>query len=83
MDENTDFKSFLKAKKIDPVLFKEAESALYSEWEGLFEQVSPESFSAQKLFLINPIRRKYHLEDKEKEEVSKPKMAARPKFKRP
>ena len=83
MEEITDFKTFLVSKKVDAGKFEKAESDLFNEWKSLFSQVSPASFSAQKLFLINPIRRKYHLKEAEVVVQAKPKMAAKPKFKRP
>lgn len=82
MDETTEFKSFLESKKIDADGLKKAESALYQEWSELFSQVSPASFTSQKLFLINPIRRKYPLSSVVEEVKVKPKMAARAKFKK-
>ncbi|MFY0628283.1 MAG: hypothetical protein JXR07_18450 [Reichenbachiella sp.] len=82
MDTTNDFISYLASKKINAQDFRKAEEKLYKEWEEIFANVNPASFTAQKLFLINPLRRKYLL----KEEIAvqaKPKMAARPKFKKP
>ncbi|AFM05675.1 hypothetical protein Fleli_3346 [Bernardetia litoralis DSM 6794] len=59
-----EFKNFLRSKKISPKLLKEAEKDLFEEWLILFSAVNPKSFVMQKLYLINDIRRKYHL-DKE------------------
>jgi hypothetical protein len=56
-----DFNEYLKSKKIDPVAFRQAEPARWTEWNAIFEQVSPASFTAQKLYLINPVRRKFPL----------------------
>ncbi|EAY28220.1 hypothetical protein [Microscilla marina] len=58
-----DFEEFLKNKKIDENLFKEKEHARWQEWKTLFEQMHPNSFTAQKKFLINDIRRKYLLKE--------------------
>ncbi len=58
-----DFEEFLKNKKIDENLFKEKEQARWKEWKTLFEQMHPNSFTAQKKFLINDIRRKYLLKE--------------------
>lgn len=55
------FEEYLVGKKIDPVLFREGEPALWSSWERDFAQLHPASFTAQKLYLINTLRRKYHL----------------------
>lgn len=56
-----DFIEFLNSKKIDPIRFKELDLNIYNQWQELYTQVHPESFVAQKKFLINPIRRKYPL----------------------
>ncbi len=55
------FEEYLVSKKIDSEAFRVAEPALWNEWNGLFEAMSPASFTAQKLYLINPLRRKYLL----------------------
>ena len=55
------FEEYLTGKKIDPSAFKAGEPAVWEEWNVLFEQISPISFTAQKLYLINPLRRKYLL----------------------
>lgn len=49
------------AKKIDGQRFKQAEPTLYTEWAALFELVHPDSFTVQKKFLLNTIRRQYLL----------------------
>ena len=56
-----DFADYLRVKKIDPHLFQTAEPDRYAEWEKLFAQVSAESFTAQKKFLINDTRRLYRI----------------------
>lgn len=60
MDE---FGDYLTRKKIDPLNFKRNEPQLYEEFKFIFDQVHPDSFTAQKLFLINKIRRKYPFSD--------------------
>ena len=70
-----DFEQYLISKKIDPAAFQQAEPARWHEWKKLFEEMSPNSFTAQKLYLINPIRRKYTL----KPSAEEPKPAAAPK----
>ena len=55
------FEAYLESKKIDPGHFKINEPSVWEEWKHIFEQVSPKSFTAQKLFYINMIRRKYPL----------------------
>lgn len=55
------FEDYLISKKIDLEFFQKAEPALFENWKKEFAQMHPNSFSAQKLYLINPIRRKYPL----------------------
>lgn len=57
------FEEFLKNKKIDENLFKNTEPERWNTWKTLFEQMHPNSFVAQKKFLINDIRRKYLLKE--------------------
>ncbi|MBE63484.1 MAG: hypothetical protein CMB89_14080 [Flammeovirgaceae bacterium] len=67
-------RSYLITKKIDPDLMKKAEPERYKEFNLLFSQMHPDSFSAQKLFLINKLRRKYKLEkEAEEKTIAKPK----------
>ena len=56
-----DFEAYLVSKKIDSVQFSNAEPNVWSTWKSEFEQIHPNSFTAQKLYLINPVRRKYPL----------------------
>jgi hypothetical protein len=74
------FEEYLISKKIDGVAFQATEPALWNEWNKLFEQMSPSSFTSQKLYLINPIRRKYQLKV-EVTETPKPIVAAKPVMK--
>jgi hypothetical protein len=74
------FTEYLISKKIDGATFQAAEPALWNEWSKLFEQMSPASFTSQKLYLINPIRRKYQLKV-EATETTKPVVAAKPVMK--
>jgi len=53
-----------------------AESTMWNEWNGLFDQMSADSFTAQKLYLINSIRRKYLLKTTELAPVLKSTSAA-------
>jgi hypothetical protein len=55
------FEKYLSDKKIDGSAFKAAEPGLWEEWKREFDQLHPNSFTAQKLYLINNIRRKYPL----------------------
>jgi hypothetical protein len=56
-----DFEDYLISKKIDGPAFKKAEPELFETWKTEFQQVHVNSFTMQKLNLINPIRRKYML----------------------
>ncbi|MBT1704348.1 hypothetical protein [Chryseosolibacter indicus] len=55
------FEEYLISKKIDASAFAAAEPSVFEKWKLDFEQMHPNSFTVQKLNLINPIRRKYHL----------------------
>jgi hypothetical protein len=63
------FEEYLYSKKIDSSAFKNYEGELWESWKKEFEELHPSSFTAQKLYLINPIRRKYQL----KAEIPTPK----------
>jgi hypothetical protein len=68
------FEEYLISKRIDSQAFRAAEPSLWNEWNSLFEEMSPVSFTAQKLYLINPLRRKYLL--KTTEVISAPRVSA-------
>jgi hypothetical protein len=53
------FEEYLESKKINPLGFKSGDLELYNDFYKVFEHVSPASFTQQKLFLINSVRRKY------------------------
>ena len=53
------FEEYLIKKKIDLTAFSEGDSEHFNEWKKLFDQISEASFTAQKLYLINNIRRKF------------------------
>ena len=55
------FEEYLTGKKIDSAAFKAAEPLRWKEWQDLFGHISEQSFTAQKLYLINPVRRKFQL----------------------
>ncbi len=73
------FKEYLESKKIDPKSFFQADQSTFQEWKNIFDQVSPKSFTQQKLFLINKVRRQYPLV--EKVESKEPEKKATPKVK--
>jgi hypothetical protein len=55
------FEEYLAGKKIDEQPFKQHEPIRFNAWKIEFEQLHPESFTTQKKFLINEVRRKYLL----------------------
>lgn len=55
------FSEYLVSKKIDEAAFNQNEPERCKEWQTLFPKMHPDSFTAQKKFLINPVRRKYTL----------------------
>ena len=59
------FEEYLTGKKIDAAAFRLSEPDWYAALEREFGQMHPNSFTAQKLYLINPIRRKYWLKPEE------------------
>ncbi|MEO9475133.1 MAG: hypothetical protein ABJG41_06350 [Cyclobacteriaceae bacterium] len=76
----TEFQTYLADKKIDAEKFKKNEPEVYAEYETQFMQLHPNSFTAQKLFVINKIRRNYTLEEKPETETATKKPAAKPKM---
>jgi hypothetical protein len=55
------FEEYLSGKKIDPALFRAGEPGRWVEFRASFEGVHPDSFTAQKKFLLNDLRRRYFL----------------------
>lgn len=51
------------SKKIDSKAFKENDPLKWLELKDIFEQVHPNSFTEQKKFLINDIRRRFLLQE--------------------
>ena len=72
------FEEYLTEKKIDASRFQRAEKEQFEEFARLFDQMHPNSFTQQKLFLINGIRRKFllktEIETKKKAPQLKPKI---------
>lgn len=62
MNSGHSFEDYLISKKIDSQAFRLAEPKVWNAWKSEFEQIHPNSFTVQKLNLINPIRRKYLLQ---------------------
>jgi hypothetical protein len=65
-----DFEAYCTSKKIDANAFKSADQALYQTLQTYFEAVGPVSFTQQKLFLINQIRRNFPWKKPETVEVT-------------
>jgi hypothetical protein len=78
------FEEYLTSKKIDSNAFSLAQQEVWQEWQREFAQMHPNSFTAQKLFLINNIRRQFHLtpepSPEERGVVTRPKPVIRPKI---
>ena len=55
------FEQYLEGKNIDAEKFLWDDTAYFQELKTMFNQVSPNSFTLQKKFLINKLRRKYQL----------------------
>jgi hypothetical protein len=55
------FEDYLSGKKIDPALFRAGEPNRWEDFRASFEGVHPDSFTAQKKFLLNDLRRRYLL----------------------
>lgn len=58
-----EFEEYLKLKKIDAETFKTVDGARFKEWKEMFATMHPDSFTAHKKFLVNEIRRRYHLNE--------------------
>ena len=80
MESTQTFEAYLSNKKINPNKFKSNEPLLFDDLKEIFDQMHPKSFTQQKLFLINPLRLKYILEeDKEAPTPSKSKTTFKPR----
>lgn len=75
-----EWETYLTQKKIDAAAYSKGDPAQYEVFRELFYQMHPNSFTSQKLFLINDIRRSYPLIEKESAKTGA-KAAARPVFK--
>lgn len=73
-----DFEAYLVAKKIDAVEFARSEPETFNRWKSDFGQMHPNSFTVQKLNLINPVRRKYPLRQAGSAEPPRPATPVKP-----
>ncbi len=64
------FDEYLNSKIIDVLAFRNELPELHASWHQLFDQMHPASFTSQKLYLINGIRRQFPLRPTEKEQVA-------------
>ncbi|NJL11603.1 MAG: hypothetical protein HC913_00325 [Microscillaceae bacterium] len=55
------FEQYLNEKKISAQDFQQAEPKKWASLRTLFDEVHPNSFTAQKKFLLNQLRRQYPL----------------------
>lgn len=62
--------------------FAKARSSEYADLKKEFDQIHPDSFTAQKLFIINPIRREFPFKEEVEAKVQK-KPQLKPKIVRP
>ena len=76
------FAEYCISKKIDPAKFKAGDYRLWTELESIFGLMHPNSFTAQKKFLINGTRRRFLLDIIAETEKEVPKNVA-PKIKIP
>lgn len=61
------FEEFFRKKKIDLMLLKASDPALFEELHLHYEEMGPKSFDHSKKFLFNILRRKYHLQEEVKQ----------------
>lgn len=75
--------SYLVSKKIDADALLKKEPELYRSFEMMLDQMHPDSFTAQKLFVINKLRRQFPFQEKVEEmtPVAAPKAKPRPVLK--
>lgn len=55
------FSDYLQSKNIDEDNFASKDPQTFSAWKELFDHINPASFTEQKRFKINQIRRKFLL----------------------
>ncbi len=84
---NQEFETYLFEKMIDSQAFRLHEPDKWQSFRELFEKVHPNSFTAQKKFLLNDLRRIYHLKPEKpvstpEVETAQPSKPAKPVIKR-
>ena len=83
MSISEEFIAYLEGKNIDAKAFKLGDADTYIEWEEYFSQVHPKSFTSQKFYLINNIRRRFQLPEGAKPKTANKKAVAKPSVKVP
>jgi hypothetical protein len=82
----SDFEIYLADKKIDSQAFGDAQPEKWQSFKLLFDQVHPASFTVQKKFLLNDLRRLYPAKATEpilpETKAEEPKKAAKPVVRR-
>jgi hypothetical protein len=80
----TEFATYLTGKKIDPEKFEKGDPSTFAEYQSQFAEMHPASFTSQKLFMINKLRRSYPITN-ENGEVEAPiqRSSPRPAMARP
>ncbi len=73
------FEEYLTQKKIDTSAFRKGDERQWIALEHIFLQMHPKSFTAQKLYLINPLRRRYPLIESTSTGNDSQKRAVRPR----
>ena len=66
MEDDKLFEDYLIKKNIHAEEFRKNEPLRYEDWKNLFLLSHPKSFTMQKLFQINALRRRFILLDKNK-----------------
>ena len=67
---NQEFETYLSEKLIDSQAFRLNEPGKWESFKEVFEKVHPNSFTAQKKFLLNDLRRLYHLKPEKPVSIS-------------
>lgn len=82
------FNTYLIEKNIHPELFRDSEPELYERFNLEFEQSHPKSFTEQKKFFINDLRRRFlyknfNTPDQDKAAPASNNPSPKPVFKKP
>jgi hypothetical protein len=78
-----EFEDYLRKKKIDPEAFRMNEPETYVSFRDQFLHIHPDSFTMQKLYLINLLRRKYYFQNEVAAPAGSVKAKAKPVVRKP